>query len=127
MSNLKEKIGLIEKITVYGKKGQKTVWGKFDTGAKLSSIDEKLAEEVGVGDSIKYTKIKSASNASGSRRMTVELEVKIKGSRYKTLTTITDRSRMKFPLLLGRDLIHSNFIIDVQKSHHTPSERDYKC
>ena len=121
---MKKTVGLIEKVIVYGKNKSKTVFGKFDTGAKLSSIDSKLAEELGIGPILNYTKITSASNQNGLKRPIVELELEILGEKYKTLSTLVDRSRMKYPLLLGRELMHSKFIVDVSKTNHTPNESD---
>lgn len=50
-------IGLIEPITLTGKDGmQKNFLAKIDTGARTSSIDERLAKSLGYGDAIEAFK-----------------------------------------------------------------------
>lgn len=49
-------IGAVEVITVYSKDGQhyKEIQAKIDTGAKSSSIDKRLAEQLGFTDALNY-------------------------------------------------------------------------
>jgi hypothetical protein len=37
---------------------------------------------------------------------------------------IEDRSAMPYKVLVGRDVIHSRFVIDVEKTHKTPKLSD---
>lgn len=121
---MKKIVGLVEEVIIYGKRGKKKIFGKFDTGAKMNSIDKRLVEELKLGPPIKYTKITSALSPHGTHRPVVELNIKILRKKYKTRANVSDRSRLKYPLLIGRELIHSNFIVDVAKTNKTPNEGD---
>jgi len=124
----KEKItiGLIEKVTVIGSNGSVETMAKFDTGAARNSIDYELAAKAGVGPVISSVKVKSASGEG--RRPIVRAVIEVKGKQFKTRANLEDRSDMKYKVLIGRNLIYSNFIIDVEKSHTSHKEnstRDY--
>lgn len=112
---MKKTIGLIEKATLIGKKKRITKWAKFDTGAKTSSIDIKLAARSSIGPIVSYSRIRSASNHSLRVRPVAEAVFKIKGKKLKANVNLEDRSKMKYKVLIGRDIIHSNFIVDVEK------------
>jgi len=48
-------IGTVEKVKLIGKDGKEAeVEARVDTGAGISSIDKKLAEEIGFADAVKY-------------------------------------------------------------------------
>ncbi len=118
-------VGLVEKIRVKGKTSVKTI-AKFDTGAKGNSIDIKLAAKAGVGPVVGSTKVTSASIAGFKRRAVVEVVFEIKGKLFRTRANLEDRSHLKYPVLLGRKLIYSNFIVDVERHHGTYKEDDIK-
>ena len=42
-------IGAVEEITVFSENSSKTLMGRIDTGARLSSIDTNLVAELGLG------------------------------------------------------------------------------
>jgi hypothetical protein len=106
-------IGLTEKITLYGPKGKKEIIAKIDTGASKSSIDEKLAEEIGMTEKIGSTIIKTAH---GNRRRPVIKEIlKIKGRTMQVKFTIADRKHMKYRALIGLNVLKRGFLIDPSK------------
>jgi hypothetical protein len=75
---------------------------KLDTGASRSSVDEKLAS------ALRLPKIseKKFKNAMGSqKRDIVELILQIDGQLISVEASITDRSGLKAPVLLGQDII----------------------
>jgi len=119
-------VGLIEKVTLYGPKTSFVTLAKFDTGARGNSIDTKLAKKMNL-KIVSSTKISSASiPGSFRKRPVVEVEIKVNGKKYKTRANITDRSHLSYPVLIGRNLIHSNFIIDIEKTHTSHNENDLK-
>jgi hypothetical protein len=114
------------------------VEAKIDTGAYSSSIHISHAEEVQkekstilkayiyenshfssnhksfefIDFSLKNVK---SSNGIIEKRYVVKTLVKLKGKRIKTQFTLTDRSDMKYPILLGRKFLSKRFIVDVSK------------
>ena len=62
----------------------------------------------------RVAKVKS-SNGNGEARPFVMLRVIIAGSTYETEFSLTERSDMKFPILLGRKLLRGHFVVDVAR------------
>jgi hypothetical protein len=95
-------IGFNEVVEVFGNEGYSTkVIAKIDTGAGVSSIDVGLAAELSLGPLLKTEKIKSSLGAA--KRAVVKAKVTVKGKTIVSNFTISDRSRLKFPLLLGKN------------------------
>ena len=109
---------------------------RVDTGAAKSSLD---AREIKVqGDMIefklpeKYRGLKIRLPIMGwrhirtpeglERRPVVELEICFGSRRFRTLVNLTDRSVVKYPLILGRNFLRENFLVDVKRRRiHPPS------
>lgn len=51
----------------------------------------------------------------GEERFRVKLLIKVGKKSYKTDFTLANRSINKYPILLGRSLLHDRFIVDVTK------------
>ena len=49
------------------------------------------------------------------RRPVVELEICLGSKRFRTLVNLTDRSMVKYPLILGRNFLKDNFVVDVKR------------
>ena len=116
-------VGLIEPVKIITDNKEIKVMGKFDTGAKRTSIDKNIVSELGidpVGETTTY-------NIHGkSIRPLVDIKLKIKGKRFDVKANVSDRSSRKYKVLIGRDLIFSNFIVDITKSHKSHRLRDEK-
>lgn len=56
-------------------------------------------------------------NSFGQRekRFIVKIPIKIYGELIETEFSLTDRSEMKYPILLGRKFIQGRFLVDVSK------------
>ncbi len=93
-------IGAREKVTLYGKNAQKTVWARIDTGATLSSIDKTLAKKIGLGPTMFYKLIKQAHGKS--KRPVVAGRIELAGKRIKARFTLADRKHMKHDVIIGR-------------------------
>lgn len=106
----KTKVKFREKVTFYGKKKNITVTARIDTGAKRCSVDRKLALKMGVGDIIKYKKVRSASGVS--KRPLVKIKLKLKNRTFLTICSIADRSRLKYPALIGRTVLRKGFMVE---------------
>lgn len=56
-----------------------------------------------------------SSNAQSESRYIVNTRVELFGNRYDIELSLTDRSEMKYPILLGRRFLRNKFIVDVSK------------
>jgi len=107
-------VGYIEEVIVMGTRGQRSVHAKSDTGATRTSIDSRLAADIGTGPIKDIVKIKSGSVKSGRSRPVVDLVVGVRGTQHTVAASVEDRSHMDYPLLLGRDIL-KHYHVDVQR------------
>jgi len=115
-------IGYIEEVVAMGTRGQKTVLAKSDTGATRTSIDSRLAAEIGTGPIKDIVKVKSGSVKSGVSRPVVDLVVGIGGHQHTVTASVEDRSHMEYPLLLGRDILE-HYHVDVRRRADEEADR----
>ena len=108
-------VGMMEKVTLIGDKKVSTN-AVFDTGAKLTSIDIKLASRARVGPVIRTARIKNPSLKSRTSRPVVKVRVKIKGRVYECEANLQDRSHMTAPMIIGRNIMAGRFIVDPAKN-----------
>ncbi len=115
---------------------------KVDTGADSNSLhcddifidDEKfvhftLLDEVHPayhGKKIKMPlyklkKVKS-SNGSVQLRASIKVDMLFFGRKYKTVISLTDRSDMKYPMLIGRKFLSERFLVDVSLEYLTKAK-----
>lgn len=111
---------------------------KIDTGADTSSIHckhVKLVERNGVEllsfrffdhkhpnyeaktitvSEFSERSIKS-SNGISETRFVIKTKVKLFGRLYKISFSLADRSKMTYPILLGRKFLNKKFLVDVSK------------
>ena len=127
MVKQKKIIGLVEIIQVRGKKGTVKKRALFDTGATRTCIDVRTAAKAGVGPIVSSVRVKSASSPRGyTRRAIAEAIIIVKGKKIKTGVNIEDREGLPYSVLIGRDIIHNNFLIDVSKTHNSFKVGDNK-
>lgn len=104
--------------------------GRVDTGARTSSMhaanmelfekdDERwvrfdFEEHIGLEARLWKEKYVRSSNGKKQSRYFIKTHVKFaNGKKYPITLSLTDRSKMKFPVLLGRRLLAGRFIVDV--------------
>lgn len=58
-----------------------------------------------------------SSNGVAENRYIVQTDVEICGERLKVELSLTDRSEMKHPVLLGRKLLKNRFLVDVSQKY----------
>jgi hypothetical protein len=114
-------------------------WGvrlpaRIDTGATRSSLD---ARELKVQNNIAEFKLpKKYSNLPLrlpviewqnirsadfiERRPVVEITLCMGPKLIRTHVTLNDRSKVKYPLIVGRNILKDNFIVDCTKSNCSP-------
>lgn len=118
---MKKEIGLVSPVHISSNGKKIRVLAKFDTGARRNSIDKVLARRLG----LKYSKeLRIKSSLGKEKRGVVYLVIEIKGRKFYTKATLSDRSIMAYPVLIGRNIIHGNFVIDTELSNNSPAERD---
>jgi len=123
----KKVVGLVEIVYVKGTKQRVKTKALFDTGATRTSVDVKVAAKAGIGPIVSSVKIKNASAPGGyTRRAVAKATIIVKGQAVKTEVNIEDREGLPYSVLIGRDVIHKNFLIDVSRSHMTFKVRDSK-
>lgn len=121
-------VGLVELVTLIGKKGRITKKALLDTGATRTSVDIKLAAKAGIGPIISSVKIKNATSGANStfRRPIAEAKIKMKGTVIKTGVNVVDRTGLPYQILVGRDVLHKNFIVDISRTHTSHKVKDLK-
>ncbi|MEM4244973.1 MAG: RimK/LysX family protein [Candidatus Nanoarchaeia archaeon] len=102
-------VGLTEKVVINGRE----VIARIDTGAHRSSICKELYSKLNLGPFVGKIKIKNVNSVEV--RPTVEAELEIQGKRIRTLFNVADRSKMKYPLLIGQDVLKRGFLVDPSK------------
>lgn len=60
--------------------------------------------------------IRQTSSAVAERRVVVEIDIRLGQELQSTEFTLTDRSRMSYPVLLGRAFLMDLYIVDVARS-----------
>ncbi len=106
-------IGLIETITIFGKKENIEIKARIDTGATKSSINQKLSERLDLGPIIGTKIVKSAHGTS--TRPLVEATIKISNKEVKGEFSIANRNHMKYEVLIGQNILKQGFLIDPEK------------
>lgn len=110
---------------------------RIDTGAKTSSIhatnieiiENKYVKFLVLGKYqflepiYKIQEVKS-SNGEKSKRVFIKNKIEIFDKDYEIILSLNDRKNMKFPLLIGRELLEKGFIVDVSKQNLSFSKID---
>lgn len=136
---VKQKIGRFDRAD-FPELGLKGLKVKVDTGAYTSSIyATQIRERMYKGKKHLYFKslgeehpayhdkthrfehfskkeVKS-SNGDIEQRYFIETEIRIFSQTFPIVLSLTDRSKMRYPVLLGRRMIRNRFVVDVNRSN----------
>lgn len=97
----------VEEIVIYSYDDihvKRTVRARVDTGAVRSSIDRKLAEELGLLNSGNILWKDNYRSAIGSQtRPIVAVKYYLIGRKVRTTASVADRSKLSTPFLIGRN------------------------
>ncbi len=101
---------VIEKVQLIGNNGKrKTVNAKIDTGAYRTSIDAALVDELELKPLEERVRVESGTGIQ--HRTLTTLSIKLRGTTRESIASFTDRSHMRFPIIIGRrDL--AGFLVD---------------
>ncbi|WP_123539202.1 putative ATP-dependent zinc protease [Halosimplex salinum] len=114
-------IGYTEEVLISGTKGSESVVAKSDTGATRTSIDTRLAADIGAGPIKSITKVRSGSSKSSKSRPLVDVVVGVGGTRHTVTASVEDRSHMNYPVILGRDIL-GDYQVDVSRQADRESD-----
>lgn len=98
-------LGATVNVDVGGTAGSTPAVARVDTGAARTCLDSSLAADVRAGPITGTTRVKSARSSEGRKRPVVEIVVGIDGHPHIIEASIEDREHMRFPVLLGRDVL----------------------
>ena len=124
-----QELGLVEDVVLLPWKIR--LPARIDTGAALTSIDARdlvvrdnvaefrLPEKYG-GQTLRlpvvgWRTVKSAE--AKERRPVVELHVCVGSERLRIKANLNDRSKVKYPMLIGRDVLRHGFAVNCMRSH----------
>ena len=108
-------VGLIEDVIIFSKGNKEKTKARIDTGAKSNSIDKKFAEKLDILPNGQTTIVKSAMGKAV--REVVMIDIEIAGKKINGRFTLADRSHLKYPVLIGRNILINGFMIDPLKEY----------
>lgn len=127
MVNGKAVIGLVEPVKIIGQYRTVKIQALVDTGSTRTTVDMDIAAKAGLGPIVKAIKVKKSEGAYKQiKRIIVKGEIEIKGKRRHIEMTVSDRSKFQYPVLIGREILHHGFVIDLQKTHASHKLKDRK-
>ncbi len=103
-------VGLTEHVSLRGPRGARRLTARIDTGATRSSIDAELARDLGLTEPHKHTRVRSAHGETV--RPVVKASLRIAGRDLRVFFTLADRATMRYKVLIGRNVLRRNFLID---------------
>lgn len=129
---------------IYIKEADATIDARIDTGAAVSSISATDITEferqgkkwyrftIDANDHtieveapfVRTSTIRQASKETTTERVVVSLTIKVGEYSTQSEFTLTDRSRMQYPLLIGRSLIQDIAVVDVSRDHIQARNKD---
>ncbi|MCD6478754.1 MAG: ATP-dependent zinc protease [Candidatus Diapherotrites archaeon] len=123
----KKVVGLVEPVKIIGKKRTIETLALLDTGATRSSVYLRIAAKACLGPITSVARIKSQTEPKGYvRRAVVAGKLALAGITKKVRFTLADRLGMRYPVLVGRDVLHKDFIVDIEKTHDSFKLEDMK-
>lgn len=134
-------IGWWEWVRLPGITG-KVIKGKCDTGATISALHAEEVSTYKVGDltfvrfrvfgsdepvELRVVEMRAvrSSNGEAQERPVVLLPVEFAGVTFAIDCTLTDRTPMTYPMLLGRSALAGRFVVDPSQGrlHRKPTRR----
>ncbi|MBW6462120.1 MAG: RimK/LysX family protein [DPANN group archaeon] len=113
----KKILGLTEVVYVYGAKKCAKIAAICDTGATTTSIDANIAKDLDFGEPIRMTRVMNPSLNTKFKREVVKVNLEIAGRKFEVGANVQDRMHMTHKMIIGRDILYGNFIVDVSKTH----------
>jgi hypothetical protein len=106
----------VEKVTIENEEsnrvrnvGKKIRFLVLDGSGKKEGVETRIAKAVRIKSSV-------FDNGQYDHRYKVPLTFEWNGFRKEVLVTLNDRTNMEYPLLIGRNFLHGDFLVDVAKN-----------
>lgn len=71
-------------------------------------------------------KVVKSSNGETEERYIIKAQVKILDNLLEAELSLTDRSEMRYPVLIGRKLLNDRFVVDVSRKYLSKNEIETK-
>jgi hypothetical protein len=94
----------------------KEKWVKFDIHPDTHDVSQVVQREA----KVKSVRRVKSSNATHQRRLVIETDILIAGMQWCIELTLTDRSEMKYLMLLGREAMSGRLIVDPEHEFLLP-------
>ena len=118
-------IGFTEYVAISGTSGTKTVVAKSDSGAARTSIDRRLAADIGAGPSTPISTVRLGRSKPATSTPVVDLVLGIQGDQHTVAATIEDHVHVPYPVVLGRDVLeHYRLDVSRQVTDHDEPQVD---
>ena len=112
-------IGVVEEVTIRGKKGDVPILARVDTGAARTTLDTDLAARAGLGPVFDRVRTRSAAADEPEERDVVEAKIIIAGREFDVAVAVTDRKDMRYHMIVGMDILRdSGFLVDPSKGEY---------
>lgn len=104
---------LVARVTIKGPGGEESVKAKIDTGADRTTVDRVLAAKLKLGATGSKVFVKTFDGGHMLERPLVNAVITLKGRTFKLKVGVEDRSRMRYGVIIGRDILRSgHYLID---------------
>lgn len=98
----------VDNILEFEKMG--AAWIKFDIHPDVHDVTQVVQREA----KVKSVRRVKSSNATLQKRHVIETDILIAGIQWSIELTLTDRSEMKYLMLLGREAMSGRLIVDPE-------------
>lgn len=109
----KQVLRLVARVTIKGPGGEESVKAKVDTGADRTTVDRVLAAKLKLGPTGSKVFVKTFDGGHTLERPLVNAVITLKGKTFKLKVGVEDRSRRRYGVIIGRDILRSgHYLID---------------
>ncbi|MFQ3189753.1 MAG: hypothetical protein ACI936_000878 [Paraglaciecola sp.] len=106
----------VDNIVEFKKEKGKKKWVRFDIHPDTHDVNQVVQREA----KVKSVRRVKSSNATHQRRLVIETDILIAGMQWCIELTLTDRSEMKYLMLLGREAMSGRLIVDPEHEFLLP-------
>ncbi len=110
-------------MLIAGPQREESVKAKVDTGADRTTVSRELARRLGLRSTGSKITVKVSAGSKTEERPLVRGRLTLKGKTFTLRVGVADRSQMRYPVIIGRDILRSGeFLIDPSRKGKTGSQ-----